>query len=125
MRSLQEAVRKRLTDFKNKLMVARGKNGGRDSQGVWDGHVHPAIFKTDNQQGPTIQHKELCSMLCDSLDEKAVWGRMDPCTCMAESLLCTPETITALLIGYTLTRNKHFFKKKLSNTTDIKKNSEK
>ena len=60
-------------------------------------------------------------MLCDSLDEKAVWGRMDPCTCMAESLLCTPETITALLIGYTLTRNKHFFKKKLSYTTDIKK----
>ena len=24
---------------------------GRDSQGVWDGHVHTAIFKIDNQQG--------------------------------------------------------------------------
>ena len=24
--------------------------GGRDSQGVWDGHVHGAIFKMDNQQ---------------------------------------------------------------------------
>ena len=22
---------------------------GRDSQGVWDGHVHIAIFKMDNQ----------------------------------------------------------------------------
>ena len=31
MRSLEEAVRKRLTDFKNKLMVARRKNRGRDS----------------------------------------------------------------------------------------------
>ena len=27
------------------------------------------------------------------------WGRMDPCVCMAESLCCSPETITALLIG--------------------------
>ena len=26
----------------------------RDSLGVWDGHVHTAIFKTDNLQGPTI-----------------------------------------------------------------------
>ena len=36
-------------------MVAgmRGTDGGRDSQGVWDGHVHSAIFKMDNQQGPT------------------------------------------------------------------------
>ena len=25
----------------------------QDSQGVWDGHVHTAIFKMDNQQGPT------------------------------------------------------------------------
>ena len=24
----------------------------KDSQGVWDGHVHTAIFKMDNQQGP-------------------------------------------------------------------------
>ena len=28
--------------------------GGRDSQGVWDGHVHTAIFKMDNQQGPIV-----------------------------------------------------------------------
>ena len=29
-----------------------------------------------------------------------VWGRMDTCTCMAESLCCLPETVTTLLIGY-------------------------
>ena len=26
--------------------------GERDSQQVWDGHVHTVIFKMDNQQGP-------------------------------------------------------------------------
>ena len=29
-----------------------------------------------------------------------VWGRMDTCICMAESLRCSPETITVLLINY-------------------------
>ena len=40
--------------IENKLMVARGKDGGRDNQGVWDGHVHTAAFKMDNQQGPPV-----------------------------------------------------------------------
>ena len=26
---------------------------GQDSYRVWDGHVHTAIFKMGNQQGPT------------------------------------------------------------------------
>ena len=42
--------RKRSTDVENELMVA----GGRGSYGVWDGHVHTAIFKMDNQQEPTV-----------------------------------------------------------------------
>ena len=25
-----------------------GRMGGRDSSGVWDGHVHSAVFKTDD-----------------------------------------------------------------------------
>ena len=32
---------------------------------------------------------------------QVVWGRMDTCICMAESVCCLPETITVLLIGYT------------------------
>ena len=28
----------------------------------------------DNPQGPTVQHSELCSMLCGSLDEREVQG---------------------------------------------------
>ena len=42
---------------------------------------------------------ELGSMLCGSLDGKGVWGRMDTFVCMAESLHCSLETITALLIN--------------------------
>ena len=30
--------------------------------GVWDGDMHTAIFKIDNQQGPTVQYRELCSI---------------------------------------------------------------
>ena len=52
--------RKRLTDLENKLMDAR-----RDSSGVWEGHVHTAIFKMDNQQGTMVQHMEFhSSVMC-------------------------------------------------------------
>ena len=36
--------RERFTDLENEFMVARG--GGK---GVWDGHVHTAVFRMDNQ----------------------------------------------------------------------------
>ena len=72
--------------------------GERD---IWGGHVYSAIFKMNNQQGCVVQHMELCFMLCGSLDRKGVWGRMDTCVCTAESLRCSPEIITTLLIGYT------------------------
>ena len=63
----------------------------------------------DNQWGLTVLHKELCSMLCGSLDGRGVWGRMDTCMCMVESL-CSPLQITTmLLIGYTPIQNKASF----------------
>ena len=62
----------------------------------------------DNQQGPAVLHRELCSMLCGSLDGRGVWGSLDTCICMAESLHCLPETITTLLISYTPIQNKKF-----------------
>ena len=30
---------------------------------VWDWHVHSAKFKTDSQQGPTVQHREYIQYL--------------------------------------------------------------
>ena len=38
-------------------------------------------------------------MLHGSLDWRGVWGRMDTCICMAESLRCSPETSTTLLLA--------------------------
>ena len=60
----------------------------------------------ESQQGPTVWHRGLCSMLCGSLDGRGVWGRMDTCICMPESLLCSPEAITTLLTGYTPIKKK-------------------
>ena len=48
------------------LWLPGGKCGGRDRPGVRDGHVHTAIYEADNQQEPTVQHRELCSMLCNN-----------------------------------------------------------
>ena len=67
---------------------------GRESQGVWNGHVHTAIFGMDNQQGPTVQHRGICSMLCGNQDGRGVWGRMHTYIYMAKSLPCSPGTIT-------------------------------
>ena len=66
-------------------------------RGVWDGHVRTPIFKMDNQQGLAVGYRELCSMLCGSLDGRGVWGRVDTGTRMAESLCCPPEALTTLL----------------------------
>ena len=55
---------------------------------------------------------ELCSMLCGSLDGRRIWGRMDTCIRMVKPLFCSSETITTLLIGYTLIQNKKLKKKK-------------
>ena len=60
---------------------------------------------------PTVQHRELCSMLRGSLDGRGVWGRMD--TCMPESPQCSPQITTTLLISYTPIQNKKLKKKQL------------
>ena len=70
-----------------------------------EGHGHTAIFKMANQLRPAEQHMDLCCMLCASLDGREVWGRTDTCICMAESLHCSPEPITTLLIGYNPMQN--------------------
>ena len=92
-----------------------GEDGGRDGWRVWDQYVYTAVFRMGNQQSPTVQHRELCSMLHGSLDGRGGWGGMNTCINihMAESLSCPPETITALLISYTPIQNKKkkfFFK---------------
>ena len=41
-----------------------------DKWGLWDGHVHTGLFTVDNQQESTVQHRELCSALCNNLNGK-------------------------------------------------------
>ena len=53
---------------------------------------------------------ELRSMLCGSLVGRGSWERMNTHICMAESLCSSHETITTLLISYTLIQNEKFLK---------------
>ena len=55
-------------------------------------------------QGACVRRRERCSMSCGSLAGSGVWGWMDACAHMAESLCCSPETSTTLLTGYTSTQ---------------------
>ena len=43
------------------------KSSGR-RMGPGGEHAHTAVVKMDNQQGPTVQHRELCAMLCGCLE---------------------------------------------------------
>ena len=91
--------------------LGRG-TGERNSQVIWDGHVHTATFKMDNQQGPTVQHIELCSVnVTWQPGREGVWRRMNACVCMGECLRCHLKLSQhCLLIGYTPLQNKQFKK---------------
>ena len=67
-----------------------------------------------------VKHMEHCSMLCACLDGSEIWGTMDTCICITESLQSSPETITALLINYTPIQNA--FGVKQRNKNKIKRN---
>ena len=89
-----------LTDLENKLKVAgEGRLGETDRLAIWDGHVHTTVSEMDSQQGRTVEHRELCPVLYGSLDGRGVWGRMDTCIHMDESLCYSPETLITLLVG--------------------------
>ena len=81
---------------------------------------HTAKLKMDNQQGPIVQHTELYSKLCASLERREI---RYVCVCMAESCCCSPETNTTLLISYTQIKNKKFKaqKKNIEDNSKISK----
>ena len=72
---MNELIYKTETDsqtWRINLQLPGGKVEGKDSQGVWNGHVHTDIFKMDNQRGPIVQQRELCSILCNNLNGKMI-----------------------------------------------------
>ena len=102
----------RLTDLETELTVACKEEAGEGTVKEFGMNKYTLRYLKWIKQGPTAQHRELCSMSCGSLGGWGVWGRMDTCMCVAESLCCSPETITTLLIDYTPIQNQNFFQKK-------------
>ena len=35
--------------------------------GPWDEHTHTTMYKIDNQEGRTVEHRELYSIFCNNL----------------------------------------------------------
>ena len=63
---------------------------------------------------------ELWSMLYGSLDGRQVWGRLDTCICVAESLCYSPEIITRLFVTLPNPSTKLKVKKKFFLTKRVK-----
>ena len=78
------------------LWLPGGQGREKDRLGIWNWHVHTAIFKIDNQKGTMVQHREHCSILCNKLNGKRIWKRIDICIRITESPCCTSETNTIL-----------------------------
>ena len=51
---------------KANLWLPKGKQG-RDKLGVWDLNIHTTIYKIDNQQEPTVKHRELYAISYNNL----------------------------------------------------------
>ena len=88
---------KEIHRLKNELMIVR--EGGGTGIGSLGWTRKYCSISNGFQQRPTVQHMGLCSMLYGSPDGRGVWRRMDPHIYMAESLHCSLEIITILLVG--------------------------
>ena len=57
----------------------------------------PLLYLKWNQQGPTEEHMDLCSVLHGSRDGRGAWGRMDTRIGVAESLCWPPWNYHSIL----------------------------
>ena len=79
----------------------RGRMGGKEREFGMDMYTLLYLKWITNKDLP---YSTWNSAQC-FVDRRGVWGRMDTCTHMAESLRCSPETITTLWITYTPIEN--------------------
>ena len=80
-------------------MVARGEGWQEGRVLVFGTDMYTLLYwKLITNKDLLYSTWNLYSLLRGSLDGSGVWGRMDTCICAAESLYCSPETITILLI---------------------------
>ena len=66
--------------------------------------MYALLYFKWNQQECTVEHRELCAMLCGNLEGSL--ERMDTRICMAEALSCSPETITVLFVNWLYSNTK-------------------
>ena len=83
--------------LENELLVAGGEEIVKDFGKV----MYTLLYSKWRTKDLLYKHMDLYTVLCASPDGSGVWGRIDTCLCMAESL-CSPETTTALLTDYIL-----------------------
>ena len=102
--------KKRLTNLENELTAAGGRDRGRVREFVMQMYTLLYIKWITNKD--LLQSTGNSAQLHGRLDGRGVRGRMDTCICKAESLHCSPETLTTLLISYTPTQTKKVKKKK-------------
>ena len=78
----------RLTDLENEFMAegAGRKMGGRDGREFGLDRYTLLYVKWITNKDLFVEHMRLCSMLCCSLDGRGVWGKIDTCVWMIESL---------------------------------------
>ena len=60
--------------------------GKRDKLGVWDEYIHTTVYKTDGQQGTTVQYVELYSIICNDLCGERICKGIDICICKLSHL---------------------------------------
>ena len=53
---------KQIMDMESRLVVAGGERREWDGQGVWGWQMQTLTFGMDKQWGPTVQHRELCTI---------------------------------------------------------------
>ena len=71
-------IRSREARVDTEMLVAQTRVGAVEvgkSGWVWYKYTHTTMHKIDNQQGPTVEHRELYSILCNNLYEKRIWKR--------------------------------------------------
>ena len=90
--------RNTLTDLANELTLVRGKDGRKGKLGSLECTCPAAVFKKDDQQGPTAQHKKLLSYTAASKGGE-FWGERIHVHMWLSTFA---ETITTSLINYTL-----------------------
>ena len=63
-----------LTDFENRLMVAKGYAWEeRNGLGVWDWHIHTEVYGIIGLQGPAVSHRELYAIFCVGEESEKEW----------------------------------------------------